>query len=117
MGGQGSGRGGISVEKVRHAERLIAAGWRTGLIARELNVERSTVQRIRRGEHFLQQPDAKQKFVRCSCGALADEKPCKACKARNQRNPVALDPRDNPVYVSPLSRRRTDERPRNGGTF
>jgi hypothetical protein len=106
MGGHGSGRGGISREEVLRAERLITAGWRTGQIARELDVERSTIQRIRRGDHFLQQPDAQQKFVRCACGAMADENPCKVCQVRNRRNPSVRDPRDNPIYVSPLSRRR-----------
>jgi predicted transcriptional regulator len=86
MGGEGSGRGGISIDLVKACERLLTtAGWQTGEIARELGIDRSTVQRIARGEHFLQLQIELQnpRYARCSgCGAMTDEQPCKLCKLR-----------------------------------
>lgn len=84
MGGAGSGRGGLSVDAVKECLRLAALGWSSDRIARRLEVNVTTVRRIRRGEHFLQQlmDLADPRYARCGCGALTDEQPCRLCQLR-----------------------------------
>lgn len=83
MGGRGSGRRGISLELVRSAERLLAAGWSQRAVARELAIGWTTVGRIAAGEHFLQRLHDAARHERCRvCGALADRQPCRLCELR-----------------------------------
>lgn len=83
MGGRGSGRGGISLELVRAAERLLAAGWSQRAAARQVGLSHTTLQAIAAGEHFLQRLHDHRRHQRCrQCGAMADRQPCRLCELR-----------------------------------
>ena len=85
MGGSGSGRGGLSPNTVTAAERLLNLGWSSYRIGAALGIDPTTVQRIARGEHFSQMDPDKVRWVRCSsCGATADQSPCRLCVLRQQ---------------------------------
>ena len=85
MGGEGSGRGGLSPQKVRRAEKLLAQGKTRVEVAGALGLGLTTVRRIELGEHFLQlaMDLADPSVVRCpTCGGLTTVQPCLLCELR-----------------------------------
>jgi hypothetical protein len=83
MGGPGSGRGGLSIDVVCRAEKLLEAGWGPYRVARTLELGITTVYRIKAGAHFLQLAMDELVAVRCQgCGGLVLELPCRLCAMR-----------------------------------
>lgn len=83
MGGDGSGRGGLTPHKVKRAEQLLAEGRSRVWIANTLGIGLTTVRRIELGEHFLQLAMDVAKHQRCpGCGALIETETCLLCELR-----------------------------------
>ncbi|MBA3481695.1 MAG: hypothetical protein H0T51_07760 [Pirellulales bacterium] len=83
MGGDGSGRGGLTPQKVKRCERLLGEGKTRVQIARVLGLGLTTVRRIELGEHFLQLARDVAAYQRCpGCGALIETAECLLCELR-----------------------------------
>ncbi len=83
MGGDGSGRGGVTPHKVRRVEKLLEQGKRREWIAQTLRIGLTTVRRIELGEHFLQLAMDVAAYQRCpGCGALIETETCLLCELR-----------------------------------